>query len=38
MVTMLRRTMSSLGAFAAFLMAAGAAPAALPLPPPRPKR
>jgi hypothetical protein len=38
MVTMLRRTMSSLGAFTAFLMAAGAAPASLPSPPPRPKR
>ena len=35
MVTMLRRTISSLGAFAAFLMAVGAAPAALPAPPPR---
>ncbi len=32
-VTMLRRTLSSLGAFAAFLMAAGAVPAALPSPP-----
>ncbi len=37
MVTMLRRTMSSLGAFAAFLMAAGAAPAALPAPVARPE-
>jgi hypothetical protein len=35
---MLRRTISSMGAFAAFLMAAGAAPAALPAPPLRPKR
>ncbi len=38
MVTMLRRTISSFGAFAAFLMAAGAAPASLPTPPPRAKR
>lgn len=38
MVTMLRRTISSLGAFAAFLMAAGAAPITHPTPPPRTKR
>ena len=38
MVTMLRRTMCSLGAFAAFLIAAGAAPASMPSPPLRPKR
>jgi hypothetical protein len=37
-VTMLRRTISSLGAFAAFLMAAGAVPITHPTPPQRPKR